>query len=311
MPHGAPPVKAFVGVTDWDWFRQLRREEPDDVNFWRPSGQAFHALQPGDPFLFKLHAPRNVIAGGGFFVEARQLPVSQAWLAFETRNGVRDVDELLIRIERYRRGHTIGSPADPVIGAVLLTQPFFFDDDEFLPAPSDWHPNIVVGKGYDLTTGIGAQLWGAVLERLRLRHVAEPPADRASRRAWVEQRLGQGTFRTRVTDAYGRRCAVTGERTLPVLEAAHIKPYAQQGPNRVDNGLLLRSDLHRLFDRGLVTIEPERLTFQVSERIRHEYQNGRVYYDLAGRPLRVLPERPDEQPNRAFLEHHRSVIFRP
>ena len=304
-------MKAFVGVTDWDWFRQLRREEPDDVNFWRPSGQAFHALQPGDPVLFKLHAPRNVIAGGGFFVEARQLPVSQAWLAFETRNGVRDVDELLIRIERYRRGHTIGSPADPVIGAVLLTQPFFFDDDEFLPAPSDWHPNIVVGKGYDLTTGIGAQLWGAVLERLRLRHVAEPPADRASRRAWVEQRLGQGTFRTRVTDAYGRRCAVTGERTLPVLEAAHIKPYAQQGPNRVDNGLLLRSDLHRLFDRGLVTIEPERLTFQVSERIRHEYQNGRVYYDLAGRPLRVLPERPDEQPNRAFLEHHRSVIFRP
>jgi len=95
-----------------------------------------------------------------------------------------------------------------------------------------------------------------------------------------------------------------------VLEAAHIKPYAQQGPNRVDNGLLLRSDLHRLFVRGLVSIEPERLTFQVSERIRDEYSNGRVYYELEGKPLIALPERPDERPNRAILEHHRSAIFR-
>ena len=60
-----------------------------------------------------------------------------------------------------------------------------------------------------------------------------------------------------------------------------------------------------------MTIEPERLTFQVSERIRHEYSNGRVYYELEGKPLIVLPERPEERPNRAFLEHHRSAIFRP
>jgi putative restriction endonuclease len=114
----------------------------------------------------------------------------------------------------------------------------------------------------------------------RAADVPPPDADRAARRAWVERRLGRGTFRSRVTDAYGRRCAVTGERTLPVLEAAHIQPYAQHGPNRVDHGLLLRSDLHRLFDRGLVTVEPERLTFQVSDRIRHEDSNGRVCYEV-------------------------------
>ena len=235
-------------------------------------------------------------------------------MAFERRNGVRDVDELLTRIDRYRRLHAGRGPADPVIGAVLLTQPFFFADDEFIPAPDDWHRNIVVGKRYDLSTGAGARVWNAVLERLRLRQAAELPpqgADRETKRIWVEQRLGQGTFRTRVTDAYGRRCAVTGERTLPVLEAAHIKPYSHHGPNRVDNGLLLRSDLHRLFDRGLVTIEPERLTFKVSERIRDEYHNGVIYYDLADRPLLVLPQRIDEQPNRTFLEHHHSAIFRP
>jgi putative restriction endonuclease len=307
-------VKAFVAVTDQQWFEQLRRLEPDDVNFWRPSGRGFAALQPGDPLLFKLHAPRNTIAGGGFFVEARPMPVSQAWMAFETRNGVRDVDELLARIDRYRRDRAEPGGADPLIVAILLTQPFFFADDELIAAPADWHRNIVSGKGYDLTSGVGARLWQEVLERLALRGTRDlPPLEdsRESKRIWVEARLGQGTFRSRVTDAYGRRCAVTGERTLPVLEAAHIKPYSQDGPNRVDNGLLLRSDLHRLYDRGLVTIEPERLTFVVSDRIRHEYSNGRVYYDLAGRPLQVLPARKDEHPNRAYLEHHARVIFRP
>jgi putative restriction endonuclease len=306
-------VRAYVGITDSNWFRQLRFEQPDDVNFWRPSGSGFKALAPGELFLFKLHAPDLAIVGGGFFVEARPLPVSQAWMAFGRRNGVRDEEELLTRIDKYRKGARSG-PADPLIGAIVLTQPFFFDDRDFIPAPEDWSPNIVSGKGYDLTSGVGARLWRDVQDRLgRAQAASLPPldADRASRRAWVEQRIGQGAFRTRVTEAYARRCAITGERTLPVLEAAHIRPHAQSGPNRVDNGILLRSDLHRLFDRGLVTIEPQELTFLVSDRIRDEYSNGRVYYDLAGKPLRVLPDRVEDQPNRVFLEHHRTQIFRP
>ena len=84
-----------------------------------------------------------------------------------------------------------------------------------------------------------------------------------------------------VTDAYNRRCAVTGERTLPVLQAAHIKPYAESGPNRVSNGLLLRSDLHILFDRGYVTINRD-YRLEVSPRIREEFENGRQYYAMAG-----------------------------
>lgn len=66
----------------------------------------------------------------------------------------------------------------------------------------------------------------------------------------MRARLGQGAFRVMVSDAYQRRCAVTGERTLPFLEAAHIRPYTEEGPRVISNGLLLRSDLHTLFDRG-------------------------------------------------------------
>ena len=50
-------------------------------------------------------------------------------------------------------------------------------------------------------------------------------------------RLGQGAFRVVVTEAYHRRCAISGEKTLPVLEAAHIKPYTQEGPHEISNGL--------------------------------------------------------------------------
>jgi putative restriction endonuclease len=62
-------VKLYVGITDYDWFILLASKNGlEEVNFWRPSASSsFKALQPGEMFLFKLHAPRNFIVGGGFF----------------------------------------------------------------------------------------------------------------------------------------------------------------------------------------------------------------------------------------------------
>ena len=84
-----------------------------------------------------------------------------------------------------------------------------------------------------------------------------------------------------VTDIYGRRCAVTQERTLPALEAAHICPYGDGGAHVAQNGLLLRRDIHSLFDAGYVTITRD-LKFEVSRRIREEFDNGKHYYTLHG-----------------------------
>jgi putative restriction endonuclease len=124
----------------------------------------------------------------------------------------------------------------------------------------------------------------------------------------VHPRLGQGLFRVEVTDAYQRACAVTGEHSLPALEAAHILPYGQGGEHRVDNGLLLRSDLHRLYDRGYVTVTPD-YVFRVSDRLRDEFQNGRSYYGLGGAKI-ALPEREMWRPKRELLEWHRECVFR-
>jgi putative restriction endonuclease len=111
-----------------------------------------------------------------------------------------------------------------------------------------------------------------------------------------------------VTDAYERRCAISGERTLPVLQASHIKPYGK-GPNRVDNGLLLRSDLHILFDRGYITVTPT-LAVEVSTRIKEEFENGRDYYKHHGNQLLVMPATSIDRPNSGFLKWHNETVFR-
>jgi putative restriction endonuclease len=77
-------MNGFIGVTDNDWFAFLSQKPGiDEVNFWQPSGKSpFQALKPGEPFLFKLHAPHHYIVRGGFFAHSTTLPISLAWEAF-------------------------------------------------------------------------------------------------------------------------------------------------------------------------------------------------------------------------------------
>jgi len=288
----------------------LRPRQPDEVNFWQPSGsRQFRTLRPGEPFLFKLHSPNNFIVGGGFFVRYSALPCSLAWEAFGDKNGVRDMAEFLARIRKYRErsgGEQLQS--DPVIGCNVLTAPFFFPETMWIPVPTDWAPNIVQGKSYDSNSEPGASLWNAVQRHLS---ALEPRLqDELHERPgyFVKGRLGQGAFRILVTDAYQRRCAITGERTLPVLEAAHIKPYTQSGPHSVKNGILLRSDLHKLFDKGYLTVTPD-LRVEVSRKIKEEYENGREYYAYHGKELRILPSSRSERPSKEFLEWHNENIY--
>jgi len=98
-------MRAYVGITDYDWFRFLSaRPDLDEVNFWKPGGEtAFRALDPGELFLFKLHAPRNFIVGGGYFAHYSALPTSLTWDAFQTNNGAQTLEEMKARIGRYRR----------------------------------------------------------------------------------------------------------------------------------------------------------------------------------------------------------------
>lgn len=97
----------------------------------------------------------------------------------------------------------------------------------------------------------------------------------------IIRRRGQPAFRKALMDAYGDSCAITGCNLPVVLEAAHIHPYKGVHTNVVSNGLLLRADIHTLFDLGLIAIESEALVVRVSPKLE-----GTDYGKLDGSPLR-------------------------
>lgn len=148
-----------------------------------------------------------------------------------------------------------------------------------------------------------------VADEFKSQLILEEPEARYGNSVLTKVRLGQGAFRVLVTDAYNRKCAISGEKTLPVLEAAHIKPYAESGPHFISNALLLRSDLHKLFDTGYLTITEE-FKVEVSKRIKEEYQNGKEYYRFHGNQLFTLPNRSKDNPENRFIQWHNENIFK-
>jgi putative restriction endonuclease len=308
-------IRLIVAVADGDWFDQLRRQ-PNlaEVNFWSPSDSTFRALQPGELFLFKLHAPNNFIVGGGVFAHANSMPCSLAWEAFGEANGARSLTEMRTRIAKYRRIKP-DDKEDFVIGCRVLTQPFFLAQSQWISIPESFSKNIVKFKGYGTDDADGRRLWDAVQDTLTGDIAARPMGfgdieqqARYGEPVLVKPRLGQGAFRTLVTDNYRRRCAVSGERTLPALDAAHIRPFSAGGPHEASNGILMRRDIHSLFDLGYVTITPE-LKFEVSRRIREEYENGRHYYALHGSGVAV-PEPVELRPDPSALSWHNEHRFK-
>ncbi|RMF94708.1 MAG: HNH endonuclease [Candidatus Schekmanbacteria bacterium] len=300
----------YVAVTDNRWFEYLSEIKPDEVNFWKPGGGRFSAIQAGELFLFKLHSPLNFITGGGFFLRYSQLPLSLAWEAFGEKNGASDFETFRDAILSYRNQQE-DFGINPMIGCIILTRPFFFKVNEWIPSPKDWAPSIVQGKTYSTDTSIGREIWDKVMERINGRHIIEEVGEDGplyGNEYLVKARLGQGSFRVLVTDTYKRQCAITQEKTLPVLEAAHIKPVSKSGPYKIKNGLLLRSDLHKLFDLGYMTVTQD-YKVEVSKKIREEYENGRDYYKLHGSSIN-LPSDRSYYPSIEYIQWHNENIFK-
>jgi putative restriction endonuclease len=309
-------VRLWAANTDLDWFDFLSAQpDIDEVNFWQPSGHAnFGAIGEGELFLFKLKSPRNAIGGFGVLSQSTNMPLSLAWEAFGIKNGAPTLPEMRARIIQYRSDAR--HEADPMIGCRVLVQPVFLSEPMWIPEPQSWARSIVVGKIYDTSTAEGLHLWEqviAVAEASRRIGVAEQQSIYLASQArygephLIRPRLGQGAFRLAVTDAYNRECAITGGRVLPALEAAHIQSYSSGGEHEVSNGLLLRRDIHSVFDAGYLTFD-EKLRVVVSDRVRTEFNNGSEYRRLQGEALR-LPPNPKFQPDPERLAWHRENRF--
>jgi putative restriction endonuclease len=319
-------VRGYVGVTDWDWYEFLRNRAATEVNFWQPSGGGqFGAIPRGAPFLFKskARAPRpNRIVGGGFLSGWVRLPVRSAWDIFGEGNGCASYAEMSTQIQKYRSKQLDNSNRD--IGCIMLRDVLFFEPEQAPAAPPDWSNSIVQGKSYDLASAEGSYVEHVIADlfsldlattrgQISMAEVELPgavPGDVFADPRLSPVRAGQAAFKALVLDAYGRRCAITGDKIVPVLQAAHIRPITDEGQNRIDKGLLLRSDVHTLFDRGYLGVHPNKRTLMVSPRLRTEWGNGEEFYQRAhsAEPIST-PDRKADRPNTEFLTWHADTLF--
>jgi putative restriction endonuclease len=302
-------LSAFLGITDNNWFNYLRRNQiTDEVNFWVPSARPRMHVEPGSLWLLKLHSPLNFIAGAGVFMHYSVLPLQMVWDAFGIRNGVPTLDAFRTAIMRHKRAGADSWNTD--VGCAVLDQVVYLPRELWVPC---YTGSLV---SYKHMASVDDQtIVQRVLRNLELTpstsQVHEMPfysPDYTPQYALREVRQGQGTFRVEVTDAYHRQCAVSREHSLPVLEAAHIIEWSDTHTNDVTNGILLRADIHKLFDAGYVTIDPDGYRFVVSKRLKEDYDNGKEYYLLHGTRI-LLPEDPNAWPNMERIKSHNSERF--
>jgi predicted restriction endonuclease len=149
------------------------------------------------------------------------------------------------------------------------------------------------GDGYFLIEGPHVQdLNDSLVPSQRIHVISD---ERVKTLRSIVQRQGQGVFRRRLLEAYGGRCALTGYDAEGALEAAHIRPYSGPFSNDVRNGLLLRSDIHTLFDLRQVGIEPRTKEFVLCDGLKRTR-----YSDLDGCHVRLPADRA-LQPGADFL----------
>ena len=312
-------INLYVANTDNDWFDFLSAEHSlTEVNFWWPGEAPFRVLQQGEILAFRLKSPRNKIGGFGVFSNYSLLPIQMAWETFGRANGVSSLEALRNAIAQFRTNVMVGPSTN--IGSTVLVQPVFLPPRLWFDVPESWASSIVRGKKYSTEDEEGLRLWAKLLDTAqattqfpalvaREDQAAFASGDiaRFGRPTLITPRLGQGAFRVAVTEAYGRQCAITNGKVLPALDAAHIKPYADGGEHVRSNGILLRKDVHSVFDAGYVTVKDD-YTFLVSKKVKEVFNNGEEYLRLQGSSIR-LPQRNTDWPDPDLLRWHNNNCY--
>lgn len=304
-------VNLFVANTDNNWFDFLSAEPSvSEVNFWWPGELAFRALQQGELLVFRLKSPRNKIGGFGVFSNHTPLPIQMAWETFGRANGVASFEALRSAIAKLRAGN-VAAPSTN-IGCTVLVEPVFLPESSWIDLLASWSASIQRGKLYSSGEAEGFDLWNRLMVAARVPGVPiigglAEEGPRYGTPTLIAPRLGQGAFRIAVTEAYGRQCAISDGKVLPALDAAHIRPYGEGGTHAKSNGILMRRDIHPVFDAGYVTIDEDH-RFVVSQKVKDVFNNGEEYRRLHGKVLRP-PKLRTDWPDVEQLRWHNTQRF--
>lgn len=165
----------------------------------------------------------------------------------------------------------------------------------------DWQDGFFIIESYD-PRAVEPAKKDAALDRVTAEIYQEEQAPGAGDREWqirqVLRRRGQTRFRLSLIQAYGGCCAISNCDAVDALEAAHIAPYSRSINNKVSNGLLLRADLHSLFDLGLISIRPADMSLALSPKLASS-----VYAEFDGRILKT-PDKLSDHPDKEALQNH-------
>lgn len=213
-------------------------------------------------------------------------------------------------IARYRPKELV-TPST-FIGCRILVDPVFLQEPLWFDPPSSWANSIVQGKTFPSSSVEGLQLWDRLEQQSSTAFgtvlgFSDREQSRFGEPTLITPRLGQGAFRVTITELYKRQCALTDGKVLPALDAAHIRPYADGGTHTKSNGVLLRKDIHSVFDAGYATID-DNYRFVVSSKVFDVFKNGSEYRRLHGSRIR-LPTLISDWPDLEGLRWHNNNRF--
>lgn len=290
-----------ISPTDKNWFNFLKNNQYNSyVNFWTPTPWNISDLKEDNRLYFMLKSPIRKIGGFGEFVEYKNITAEAAWNEFGYKNGRESKVEFLKGIQTYidKNSERFGKKAlnafSYQIGCIILKNCQFWDEADY-KIPSDYNlefaSQVVKIKYYNQNDSFSETDY--LNDNFSL--VEEP---RDSKKYLINTRSGQSVFKGKVLRAYNNICCITGETIPELLEAAHIEKYKTKSSNHLQNGLLLRIDIHRLFDNNLIFIDKNYI-IHISSYITDEY-----YKKFNGKKIN-LPNFEYEYPSIEALEIRR------
>ncbi|RDI05494.1 HNH endonuclease [Flavobacterium sp. AG291] len=287
-----------ISPTDKDWYNYLKQNQFNSyINFWTPTPWNISRLKEGNRLYFMLKSPIRKIGGFGEFVEYKNMTAEAAWNEFGYRNGRESKADFLNGIQKYidknsdKYGKRLLNSFSYQIGCIVLKNCQFWDE-EYYKLPAEYNiefaNQVVTIKYYEEYDSF----LQSDFENDSFDLVQEP---RERKKQLTNIRNGQGAFKGKILKAYRNACCVTGETIPELLEAAHIQQYKSKTSNHVQNGLLLRVDIHRLFDNNLIFIDGD-YVIHVSDLVGNEY-----YKRFDGKKI-TLPDIESEYPSTEALE---------
>ncbi len=286
-----------ITPTDNKWVTVLKDHQLNSfVNFWTPTLWNIKNPRKGDRWYFLLKSPIRKIGGYGEIVEYKNMTPIKAWKEYGIRNGCETLDELKTKIDLYFKRNSKKYKGQKIdvnkhkIGCLILKNCEFWDEPYYIKTENF---GIIIAKQvekhkvFNQIDPFNFEHNNAGFEPLN--------KSREENKASVNQRRGQGKFKGDILKAYNNKCCVSGETCQELLDAAHLQEYLNEDSNHIQNGILLRVDLHRLYDNGLLYIDNNykiRISPKITSRIYRKYHN---------KPI-LLPEDENDHPSIAALE---------